>query len=109
MLRRIEEGDTKGGIIIPKGRFKEFVKFQRRWVEKMIETNVIYYGDNIAEPKTRKLIPNPASPEMPMMEILMEMAYNSRYAVRLSLTQTLTGFAYPQNVSRNSPRRLKNI
>jgi len=22
------------GIIIPKDRFKEFVKFQRRWVEK---------------------------------------------------------------------------
>jgi len=33
--------------------------------------------DLIVEPKTRKLIPNPASPEMPMMEILMETAYNS--------------------------------
>jgi len=38
--------------------------------------------DLIVEPKTRKLIPNPASPEMPMMEILMTTAYNSRYAVR---------------------------
>ena len=38
--------------------------------------------DLIVEPKTRKLIPNPASPEMPMMEILMETAYNSGYAVR---------------------------
>ena len=38
--------------------------------------------DLIVEPKTRKLIPNPASPEMPMMEILMATAYNSRYAVR---------------------------
>ena len=37
--------------------------------------------DLIVEPKTRKLIPNPASPEMPMMEILMTTAYNSRYAV----------------------------
>ncbi len=46
------------GIIIPKDKFKVFVEFQRRWVEKMIETNVIYYGDNIAEPKTRKLTPN---------------------------------------------------
>ena len=36
--------------------------------------------DLIVEPKTRKLIPNPASPEMPMMEILMTTAYNSRYA-----------------------------
>ena len=33
--------------------------------------------DLIVEPKTRKLIPNPASPEMPMMEILMTTAYNS--------------------------------
>ena len=33
--------------------------------------------DLIVEPKTRKLIPNPASPEMPMMEILMETAYNT--------------------------------
>ncbi|MCU4139282.1 MAG: putative aspartyl protease [Methanophagales archaeon] len=40
--------------------------------------------DLIVEPKTRKLIPNPASPEMPMMEILMAKAYNSRYAVRMS-------------------------
>jgi hypothetical protein len=30
MLRQIEEGDTKGGIIIPKDKFKEFVEFQRR-------------------------------------------------------------------------------
>ena len=33
--------------------------------------------DLIVEPKTRKLIPNPASPEMPMMEILMTTVYNS--------------------------------
>jgi len=40
--------------------------------------------DLIVEPKTRKLIPNPASPEMPMMEILMATAYNSGYAVRFA-------------------------
>ena len=33
MIRQIEEGDTKGGIIILKDKFKEFVEFQRRWVE----------------------------------------------------------------------------
>ena len=38
--------------------------------------------DLIVEPKTRKLIPNPASPEMPMMEILMTTAYNGGCAVR---------------------------
>jgi len=26
MIRQIEEGDTKGGITIPKDRFKEFVE-----------------------------------------------------------------------------------
>jgi len=41
--------------------------------------------DLIVELKTRKLIPNPASPEMPMMEILMTTAYNSGYAVCLRL------------------------
>jgi len=34
MLRQIEEGDTKGGIIIPKDRFKEFREFQKRRLEK---------------------------------------------------------------------------
>ena len=31
MIRQIEEGDTKGGIIIQKDKFKVFVEFQRRW------------------------------------------------------------------------------
>ena len=33
MIRQIEEGDMKGGIIIPKDKFKEFVEF-KRWVEE---------------------------------------------------------------------------
>jgi len=33
MIRQIEGGDTKGGIIIPKDKFKAFVEFQKRWVE----------------------------------------------------------------------------
>jgi len=37
----MEEGDTKGGIIVPKDTFKEFVEFQRRW-EKMSEGGVFY-------------------------------------------------------------------
>ena len=31
MIRQIEEGDTKGEIIIPKDKFKEFVEFQKGW------------------------------------------------------------------------------
>jgi hypothetical protein len=34
MIRQIKEGDTKGGIFIPKDTFKEFVEFQRRWSDK---------------------------------------------------------------------------
>ena len=38
MIRQIEEGDTKGGIIIPKDKFKEFVEFQKGGVvEKIME------------------------------------------------------------------------
>ena len=37
MIRQIEEGGTKGGIIIPNDKFKEFVEFQRRGVEGKIE------------------------------------------------------------------------
>ena len=33
MLGQIEESDTKGGIIIPKDKFKEFVEVQKRRVE----------------------------------------------------------------------------
>ena len=32
MIRQIEEGDTKGGIIIPKDKFKEFVELQKKWI-----------------------------------------------------------------------------
>jgi len=34
MIRQTGEGDTKGGIIIPKNNFKEFVKFQKGWVKR---------------------------------------------------------------------------
>ena len=33
MIGQIEEGDTKGEIIIPKDKFKVFVDVQKRWVE----------------------------------------------------------------------------
>jgi len=34
LIRQIEEGDTKGGIIIPKEEFNEFVEVQKRWVKR---------------------------------------------------------------------------
>ena len=39
--------------------------------------------DLIVDPSTRRVIPNPRSPEMPMVEILMATPPNSGHAVRL--------------------------
>jgi len=50
--------------------------------------------DLIVEPKTRKLTPNPASPEMPMMEILMTTAYNSGHTATLRSTQIAKATSY---------------
>ena len=33
MIRQRKEEDTKGVIVIPKDKFKEFVEFLKRWVE----------------------------------------------------------------------------
>jgi len=52
--------------------------------------------DLIVEPKTRKLIPNPASPEMPMMEILLTTAYNS--AVRYCSPKPLRASHTPKTL-----------
>ena len=50
MLRRIEEGDTKGGIIIPKDKFLEFVESKRRGIEGKIKgignSNELNFGYN---------------------------------------------------------------
>ena len=33
MIGQIDEGDTKGGLIIPEDEFKVFVEFQKRWMK----------------------------------------------------------------------------
>jgi hypothetical protein len=43
MIGQIEEGNMKGGIIIPKDKFKGFVEFQRRWVEAQTINNMSYF------------------------------------------------------------------
>ena len=50
--------------------------------------------DLIVEPKTRKLISNPASPEMPVMEILMETAYNGGHTAALRSAQIAKATSY---------------
>ena len=43
--------------------------------------------DLVIDPRTRTLIPNPISPEMPMVEILIATAYNSGHTATLCFTQ----------------------
>lgn len=52
--------------------------------QPLIGQVVLEILDLVVDPRTRKLIPNPASPETPMVEILMATAYNSGYAVRFA-------------------------
>lgn len=86
-----------------KGRVGNFdVLAENEDAQPLIAQIVLERLDLIIEPSTRKLIPNPRSPEMPMIEIFMETAYNSRYAVRYRSSKHLTDFAYPQNVMCNS-------
>ena len=50
--------------------------------------------DLIVDPSTRKVIPNPRSPEMPMVEILMATAHNSGYMARLCLPKSPSATSY---------------
>ena len=53
--------------------------------------------DLVIEPSTRKVIPNPRSPETPMIEIFMAASPNSGHAV-CNHSLKLSGFAYPSTV-----------
>ena len=83
----IDTGATM--VVLPKDIVEELGlrkmrEVKVRYANNKVETKPIYGVVNI-ELKGRsakKLIPNPASPGMPMMEILMETAYNSEHAVR---------------------------
>ena len=43
MMRQIEEGDTKGGIIIPKDKFKGLWSFKRNGCGKKLRIDKIIY------------------------------------------------------------------
>ena len=85
------------------GRAGEFnVLAEPEGAQPLVGQIILEQLDLIVDPSTRKVIPNPRSPEMPMVEVLMAMPPNSG---SLTLTKTLTGFAYPRNVVRNCRRR----
>ena len=93
------------------GRAGEFnVLAEPEGAQPLVGQIILEQLDLIVDPSTRKVIPNPRSPEMPIVEILMATSPNSRYAVSWSLprfseaplkTPPRRGFAYPQNVIHN--------
>ena len=66
-----------------KGRAGNFdVLAEEKGSQPLIGQVVLEVLDLVVDPRTRTLIPNPLSPDTPMVEILMATAYNSGYAVR---------------------------
>jgi len=57
MIRQIEEGDTKGGIIIPKDKFKEFVEFQKWRVKENQGDRMLAQRDEYITLNNKKYIP----------------------------------------------------
>jgi len=65
------------------GRAGEFnVLAEPEGAQPLVGQIILEQLDLIVDPSTRKVIPNPRSPEMPMVEILMATSPNSRYVVR---------------------------
>ncbi len=56
--------------------------------------------DLVIEPSTRKVIPNPRSPETPMIEIFMATSPNSGYAATLHHAPTPTTYGFHMSAKR---------
>ncbi len=54
--------------------------------QSLVGQVVLEVLDLVVDPRTRTLMPNPRSPEMPMVEILVATAYNSKYIASPSAT-----------------------
>jgi clan AA aspartic protease len=95
----------RGVILELKGRDGIFdVLGEVEGSEPLVGQIVLEALDLIVDPVTKTVIPNPRSPDMPMVEILMAKAYNSGHTAALKLAQVprfSRDFACPQNVRRN--------
>jgi len=76
--KKVETKPIYGVVTIElKGRSANLdVLVEEKGSQPLIGQVLLGLLDLIVEPRTRKLIPNPASPEMPMMEILMATMYD---------------------------------
>ena len=72
------------------GRAGEFnVLGEPEGAQPLVGQIILEQLDLIVDPSTRRVIPNPRSPEMPMVEILMATAYNSKHLARLCFPKSL--------------------
>lgn len=83
----------RGVILELKGRDGIFdVLGEVEGSEPLVGQIVLEALDLVVDPITKTVIPNPRSPDMPMVEILMATAYNSRHTARISSPKSLTSF-----------------
>ena len=75
---RVERKEVYGVVKLElKGRVGNFdVLAENEEAQPLIGQIVLERLDLIIEPSTRKLIPNPRSPDMPMIEVFIAIAYN---------------------------------
>jgi clan AA aspartic protease len=80
----------RGVILELKGRDGIFdVLAEVEGSEPLVGQIVLEALDLIVDPITKTVIPNPRSPDMPMTEILMATAYNSKHTARLCFPKSL--------------------
>ena len=86
---RVEKKEVYGVVRLElKGRVGNFdVLAENDEAQPLIGQIVLERLDLIIEPSTRRPIPNPRSPEMPMIDIFMATSPNSRHTAMLRLAQ----------------------
>jgi clan AA aspartic protease len=98
---KVEQKWVYGAVTIElKGRVGIFEALaEEAGSQPLVGQIVLEALDLVVDPRTRTLIPNPISPEMPMVEILMATAYNSGHTATLRSSQIVpfgNDFVCPQ-------------
>ena len=91
------------------GRAGEFnVLAEPEGAQPLVGQIILEQLDLIVDPSTRKVIPNPRSPEMPMVEILMTTPPNSGHAVRLHSPKPIRASHTRNTLSASLKRMMRN-
>ena len=91
------------------GRAGEFnVLAEPEGAQPLVGQIILEQLDLVVDPSTRKVIPNPRSPEMPMVEILMATPPNSGHAVRLHSPKPIRASHTRNTLSASLKRMMRN-